>query len=330
MRLNGADPRVRAGAPMSPAGLLGGARAARAGLGRRLPATQLRAGSRVRLRPRHEVATCSTSCSPGARRSWRRSRRTWRATSPRGGRRGRSGARPRRAAPARAPLLLFARRRSSRCPAAAPRRATGAPRMLVAGIGNVFLGDDGFGVALAGRLARRALRGASTSSTSGSAAWTSRYAMQDGYDEVVLLDATPRGERAGDAVRDRARPESATRRRSRPTPWTRSRCSALVRRARRHARRTRSSSAASRRRAMSADDGTIVVELSAPVHAALDEAVALVESLLAELTQERRHDGGISTNEPDLHPDGAGTGAGPSWGRSAPASPRCCPSSSGT
>ena len=31
-----------------------------------------------------------------------------------------------------------------------PRRA---PRILVAGIGNVFLGDDGFGVALAGRLA---------------------------------------------------------------------------------------------------------------------------------------------------------------------------------
>src|SRR4051794_33300259 len=30
----------------------------------------------------------------------------------------------------------------------------GRPRILVAGIGNVFLGDDGFGVALAGRLAR--------------------------------------------------------------------------------------------------------------------------------------------------------------------------------
>ena len=42
-------------------------------------------------------------------------------------------------------------------PLPAPAPAAPAVRVLVAGIGNVFLGDDGFGVALAGRLARREL-----------------------------------------------------------------------------------------------------------------------------------------------------------------------------
>ena len=50
--------------------------------------------------------------------------------------------------------------------------ATGV-RVLVAGIGNVFLGDDGFGVALADRLARRELPPGSRWWTTASAAWTS-------------------------------------------------------------------------------------------------------------------------------------------------------------
>jgi hydrogenase maturation protease len=62
-------------------------------------------------------------------------------------------------------------------------------RVLVAGIGNVFLGDDGFGVTLAGRVASRpgvdvadfGIRGMDLA-----------YALAD-YDVAVLLDATPRG-----------------------------------------------------------------------------------------------------------------------------------------
>ena len=41
------------------------------------------------------------------------------------------------------------------------------------------------------------------------------YALAD-YDVVVFLDATPRGERARDALRDRARPRRAAARRRRP------------------------------------------------------------------------------------------------------------------
>ena len=46
------------------------------------------------------------------------------------------------------------------------------------------------------------------------------YALAD-YDVVVFLDATPRGERAGDAVRDRARPRRRCRSTWTRTGWTR-------------------------------------------------------------------------------------------------------------
>jgi hydrogenase maturation protease len=77
-------------------------------------------------------------------------------------------------------------------PDAAPAR-----RILVAGIGNVFLGDDGFGVALAGRLARRELPAGVEVVDFGIRGMDLAYALQDGYDAVVLLDATPRGEAPG-------------------------------------------------------------------------------------------------------------------------------------
>ena len=70
-------------------------------------------------------------------------------------------------------------------------------RILVAGIGNVFLGDDGFGVALADRLSRLALSDGVKVVDFGIRGMDLAFAMQDGYDAVVLLDATPRGEAPG-------------------------------------------------------------------------------------------------------------------------------------
>jgi hydrogenase maturation protease len=70
-------------------------------------------------------------------------------------------------------------------------------RVLVAGIGNVFLGDDGWGVALAGRLAARALPRGVDVVDFGIRGMDLAYAMQDDYDAVVFLDATPRGEAPG-------------------------------------------------------------------------------------------------------------------------------------
>jgi hydrogenase maturation protease len=79
---------------------------------------------------------------------------------------------------------------------AAPAPPAAGPRVLVAGIGNVFLGDDGFGVALADRLSRRALPAGVDVADFGIRGMDLAYALAD-YDVAVLLDATPRGEAPG-------------------------------------------------------------------------------------------------------------------------------------
>ncbi|MEA2319731.1 MAG: hydrogenase maturation protease, partial [Solirubrobacteraceae bacterium] len=78
-----------------------------------------------------------------------------------------------------------------------PQDEPAAARVLVAGIGNVFMGDDGFGVALADRLARRALPAGVEVVDFGIRGMDLAYAMHDGYDTVLFLDATPRGEAPG-------------------------------------------------------------------------------------------------------------------------------------
>ena len=69
-------------------------------------------------------------------------------------------------------------------------------RVLVAGIGNVFLGDDGFGVALAERLSGRDLGEGVDVVDYGIRGMDLAYALCE-YDAAVLLDATPRGEAPG-------------------------------------------------------------------------------------------------------------------------------------
>ena len=71
------------------------------------------------------------------------------------------------------------------------------PRILVAGIGNVFLGDDGFGVAVARRLARHELPAGVEVADFGIRGMDLAYALQAGYEAVVFVDAAPRGEEPG-------------------------------------------------------------------------------------------------------------------------------------
>src|SRR5436305_11395383 len=68
-----------------------------------------------------------------------------------------------------------------------------APRILVAGVGNVFRGDDAFGVEVARRLARRVLPAGARVIDFGTRGHDLAYAILDGYDGVILLDATKRG-----------------------------------------------------------------------------------------------------------------------------------------
>jgi hydrogenase maturation protease len=162
-------------------------------------------------------------------------------------------------------------------PAAAP---PAAPRVLVAGIGNVFLGDDGFGVEVAARLAREELPAGVHVEDFGIRGMDLAYALH-GYDAAVLVDATPRGgapgtlyviepelddERVSVDAHGMGPVQVLTLARSLEPELPRVLvvgCEPAVR--------------------MTGDEEDVVADLSEPVRAAAGEAVRLVRSLLGEL-----------------------------------------------
>jgi len=67
-------------------------------------------------------------------------------------------------------------------------------RVLVAGIGNIFLGDDGFGVEVARRLAQTSLGAHVQVADFGIRGIHLAYELADGrYDAAILVDAVSRG-----------------------------------------------------------------------------------------------------------------------------------------
>ncbi len=72
-----------------------------------------------------------------------------------------------------------------------------SPRILIAGIGNIFLGDDGFGVEVARRLAARSLPDGVKVVDFGIRGFDLTFALLNNDDVVILVDAAPRGEPPG-------------------------------------------------------------------------------------------------------------------------------------
>ena len=70
-------------------------------------------------------------------------------------------------------------------------------RILIAGIGNIFLADDGFGVEVVKKLAGRELPEGVEVVDFGIRGLDLAYALQDDYETVVFVDASPRGEEPG-------------------------------------------------------------------------------------------------------------------------------------
>jgi hydrogenase maturation protease len=158
-----------------------------------------------------------------------------------------------------------------------------ATRVLVAGIGNIFLADDGFGVEVARRLAHRELPAGAEVKDFGIRGMDLVYALGEGYDAAVFVDAVPRGEPPGTLFVIEPELESrevlldahgmdpvkvlslAAQLGPVPERVLVVGCEPQVR--------------------MSGDEEEIVGELSEPVRAALDGAVELVESVLGELLQ---------------------------------------------
>ncbi len=70
-------------------------------------------------------------------------------------------------------------------------------KILVAGVGNIFLGDDGFGVEVALALSQRLLPEGVKVKDFGIRGFDLAYALLDPWDAVIIVDALPRGEAAG-------------------------------------------------------------------------------------------------------------------------------------
>jgi hydrogenase maturation protease len=75
--------------------------------------------------------------------------------------------------------------------------AVRAPSILIAGIGNIFLGDDAFGVEVVQRLARKKLPRGVRAIDFGIRGFDLAYALLDGTDVTILVDACPRAETPG-------------------------------------------------------------------------------------------------------------------------------------
>ncbi len=84
-------------------------------------------------------------------------------------------------------------------------------RVLVAGIGNIFLGDDGFGVAVAQELLRRgAFAGEDVKvGDYGIRGYDLAYEILEGHDAVVLIDATQRQDAPGTVYLIEADPDAS-------------------------------------------------------------------------------------------------------------------------
>jgi hydrogenase maturation protease len=168
--------------------------------------------------------------------------------------------------------------------------ASGEPpahRVLVAGVGNIFMADDGFGPEAAAALARRPQPDGVYVADFGIRGLDLAYRMLDGYDTVVLLDATPLGEAPGTlsvlepdlaALPATGAPEAHAMDPVKVLALARSLgdgdlprvlvvgCEPEIR--------------------MSGDEPDVVVGLSDPVREAVERSVPFVESLLADVLAE--------------------------------------------
>ena len=161
-------------------------------------------------------------------------------------------------------------------------------RVLVAGIGNIFLGDDGFGVEVVRQLAGRELPEGVEVVDFGIRGMDLAYALQDDYEAVVFVDATPRGEKPGTVylIEPEIEEDGAV---SLDTHGMDPVKVILLSRAL-GARPTRTLIVGCEPQVIVSgeDYDDMLMELSEPVRAAVEEAVKLVESLVEEIGGESK------------------------------------------
>jgi hydrogenase maturation protease len=161
-------------------------------------------------------------------------------------------------------------------------------RVLVAGVGNVFLGDDGFGVEVVRRLAGRGLPESVEVADFGIRGMDLAYALQDDYDVVVFVDATPRGGEPGTVYLLEPEIEEDGAVSLDTHGMDPIRVIKLARALGAKPTRTLVVGCEPRMVVSGEDYEDMSMELSEPVLAAVEEAVKLVESLVKEINKEVR------------------------------------------
>jgi hydrogenase maturation protease len=159
-------------------------------------------------------------------------------------------------------------------------------RVLVAGVGNVFLGDDGFGVEVVRRLAGRELPDGVEVADFGIRGMDLAYALQDDYEVVIFVDATPRGEEPGTVYLIEPEIEEDGEVSLDTHGMDPVKVMKLARTL--GARPTRTLVVGCEPQVLVSGENyeDMLMELSEPVRAAVEEAVKLVESLVEEINKE--------------------------------------------
>lgn len=179
-----------------------------------------------------------------------------------------------------------------------PTASEQKPTILVAGIGNIFLGDDAFGVEVVRRLASRKLPQSVCVADFGIRGFDLAYALQDGYEATILVDACPHGEAPGtlyviepdlNVVNDPGAPQAAI-----------------------EAHTMNPVSVLCMARAMNIEVKNVLLVgcepetlggeeghmgLSAPVEAAVEEAVKLVESIIDKVLSKNLEKSGLGSTQ---------------------------------
>jgi len=164
-----------------------------------------------------------------------------------------------------------------------PASPTLAPRILIAGIGNIFLGDDAFGVEVARRLEDRTFPDNVRAADFGIRGIDLVYALLDGCDIAIFVDAVPRGGAPGtlyllEPEIDRSPAPASILDAHGMNPVN------VLRTAQAMGARLRQVFIVGCEPATAVDDDAdIPPGLSTPVAAAIDQAIAIVETLVQRL-----------------------------------------------
>lgn len=156
-------------------------------------------------------------------------------------------------------------------------------RILVGCIGNIFLGDDGFGVEVARRLVGRELPEGVEVADFGIRGLDLVYALQEDYGAVILVDALPRGGEPGTVYLIEAEIEAEGEVELDTHSMDPVKAIRLARAMGAEPVRTLVVGCEPGVVLQGESYEDVLVELSQPVQAAVEEAVELVESLVEEL-----------------------------------------------